>query len=307
MRLRFSLRAKPAQACADTSPRTPEGEHRVEVDFEGGEAVIGRGHGATIALPFPAVSGQHARFFRDDRGYHIEDLGSANGTRLGQRRLASHVAEAIAVGEVIDIAGTLLRFEGEIPATRPIALGEGTATLARRLVHDLFETCPPAESTRLVVEAGPALGRELALAARGRVFRLGRGEQCDLVLADNDVSREHATFEWGSEGIVVRDLDSKNGVEVNGQLVDGARALHDGEIVRVGETRLRVVDPEERYLRQMEECEPLPAPAGEDFVAPPSKDATTVFSGRLPLIAVAIAATALFLTLGLVLALAFAS
>ena len=282
----------------------------VEVPFDGGEVVIGRRRDATIELPFPAISGQHARFFHDDRGYHVEDLGSANGTWLGQRRLLPYVAEAVAVGETIDLVGAQLRFEGELPAARPSAAGEGTATLARRLVHDLFEACPPAECARLVVVAGPALGRELTLAAGGRVFRLGRGDQCDLVLTDDDVSREHAAFERGAEGIVVRDLGSKNGVEVDGQLVDGARFLRDGEIVRVGETWLRVVDPEERYLRQMEECDARPMQAGEVFASPvaPAKDpGSAAPSYRLPIIAVAIAATALLLTLGLVLALAFAT
>jgi ABC transport system ATP-binding/permease protein len=279
----------------------------VEVPFEGSDIVIGRHHDATIELPFPAISGQHARFFRDDRGYHIEDLGSANGSRLGERRLLPHVAEAIAVGEVIDLAGVALRFESEIPTASPIAAGEGTATLARRLVHDLFEACPPTECARLVVVAGPALGRELTLATSGRVFRIGRGEQCDLSLADDDVSREHATFERGDEGIIVRDLGSKNGVEVEGRLVDGVRCLRDGEIVCVGKTRLRVVDPEDRYLRQMEEGDARPLPAGKTLATIVAEDVESAApSGRLPRVAVAIAAAALLLTLSLVLALAFA-
>jgi pSer/pThr/pTyr-binding forkhead associated (FHA) protein len=310
VRLRFSIRAKPAHARADAGSLASAVERLVEVPFDRGEAVIGRRPDVDIELPFPAVSGQHARFFRDDRGYHLEDLGSANGTLLGQRRLLPHVAEAIAVGEIIDLAGTHLRFEDELPTAGPIPAGEGTATLARRLVHDLFEACPPAECARLVVVSGPAQGRELVLAANGRVFKLGRGDCCDLVLPDDDVSREHAAFERGAEGIVVRDLGSKNGVEVDGHIVDGARCLRDGEIVRVGETRLRVVDPEERYLRQMEESDARPMPVGEAIASPvaPAKDpGSATPASRLPVVAIAIAATALLLALGLVLALAFAT
>ena len=319
---------------------SPVIERVVEVPIDGGEVTIGRGRGSTIPLPFPAISSLHARFFRDDGGYHIEDLGSANGTSLGRRHLVPHRAEAIAVGEVVELAGIALRFDGELSDEEPISAGQGTATLARRLVHDIFEGCPPAECARLVVEAGPALGRALVLAACGRAFIVGRGEQCDLVIPDNDVSREHASFERGDQGIVIRDLGSKNGVEVAGEMVDGARTLRDGEVVRVGETRVRVVDPEERYLRQMETDDarppreaanpffsdmqqvgqgtpvpgPIPEPArvAASSAAPPSMTAeawaeTALPRSRLPRVAVAIAVTALLLALGLVLALAFAA
>lgn len=320
------------------SAGSPGIERVVEIPFARGEATIGRRQGATIELPFPAISSLHARLFRDESGYHIEDLESANGTSLGRRRLVPHVVEAIAVGEVIDLAGIELRFDGELSDAGPSSVGEGTSTLARRLVHDIFSACPPSEGARLVVVAGPGLGRELALAACGRVFKIGRGEQCDLVIPDDDVSREHAAFERGDEGIVVRDLGSKNGVEVAGRKVDGARILHDGEVVHVGETQLRVVDPEERYLRQMEAgdahlyshgetCNPLfddAPPAGQGAAISVSEPALAHFSGlparsseaaaetvcppsRLPRVAAAIAITALLLALGLVLALAFAA
>jgi pSer/pThr/pTyr-binding forkhead associated (FHA) protein len=287
----------------------------VEVPFGSGEAVIGRGHAAAIELPLAAISVRHARFFRDAGGYRIEDLGSANGTMLGGRRLAPNVAESIAVGDVVDVAGVELRFEGVLASAEVIVgpsdgpsngsgLAEaGTATLARRLVHDLFEACPPAECARLVVEAGPALGRELTLSTCGRVFKLGRGEQCDLAIPDDDISREHVAFERGPEGIVLRDLGSKNGVEVGGQRVSGVRILLDGEIVRVGETRLRVVDPEERYLRQIESGDTATPPAPDTAPAKDEKAASA--HSRLPLVAGAIAVTALFLALGLMLALVF--
>jgi pSer/pThr/pTyr-binding forkhead associated (FHA) protein len=337
VRLRFTIRAKPGEASVVTSAGSPGIERVVEVPFASGEATIGRGRGATIELPFPTISSLHARLFRDESGYHIEDLGSANGTSLGRRRFVPHVVEAIAVGEVVDLAGIELRFDGELSDDGPSSAGEGPATLARRLVHDIFAACSPAEVARLVVVAGPGLGRELALAACGRVFKLGRGEQCDLVIPDDDVSREHATFERGDEGIVVRDLGSKNGIEVAGQMVVDTRILRDGEVVRVGETRVRVVDPEERYLRQMEagdaglqspgevcnlsfgDAPPagqgaavsVPEPALAHFDASPARTSevaaqTVCPRSRLPRVAAAIAVTALLLALGLVLALAFA-
>jgi pSer/pThr/pTyr-binding forkhead associated (FHA) protein len=317
MRLRFTIRAKPGKS--PMNPGASAIERAVEVPFASGEAVIGRGQDVAIALPFPAVSGRHARIVRGEDGYRIEDLGSANGTHLGGRRLVAHVAEVIAIGDVAHLAGIELRFEGELPDPGPGPEAEGTATLARRLVHDIFEACPPAECARLAVVAGSALGRELVLTACGRTFKLGRGEQCDLAIPDDDISREHAAFERGADGIAVRDLGSKNGVEVEGKKITGPRILRDGEIVCVGNTRLRVIDPEERYLRQMEACDVRPQPEGQGMVppsAPPALlqtlPAATVaqdarpFRSRLPWVAAATAVTALLLALGLVLAFALA-
>jgi pSer/pThr/pTyr-binding forkhead associated (FHA) protein len=306
VRLRFSIRARPEKAPAQAGSGAAVIERVVEVPFDSGEAVIGRQQGAAIELPFPSVSLKHARLFHADSGYRIEDLGSANGTWLGRRRLVPQVSEIIAVGEVVHLGGVELGFEGDLSASEARSAEAGTATLARRLVHDIFEASSPAECARLVVEAGPGLGRELALAASGRIFKLGRGELCDLVVPDDDVSREHASFERGPEGITVRDLGSKNGVEVQGQRVVGALILRDGDIVRVGSTQLRVVDPEERYLRQMEAGDVQPTPSAASFVAAAAKDAEPS-RGRLPLVAAAIAVTALVLALGLVLALAFAA
>lgn len=306
MRLRFSIRAKPEKAPGRAGLGAAEIERAVEVPFDSGEAVIGRQQGAAIELPFPAISLEHARLSRADSAIRIEDLGSANGTWLGSRRLLPHVAEVIAVGEVVHLGGVDLRFEGDLSADEPRSAEAGTATLARRLVHDIFAASAPAECARLVVEAGPGLGRELALTASGRIFKLGRGELCDLVVPDSDVSREHAAFERGPDGIAVRDLGSKNGVDVQGQRVVGARILRDGEIVRVGSTQLRVVDPEERYLRQLQAVDVRPTPLVASFVTDSAEDAVPKH-GHLPLVASAIALTALFLALGLVLALVFAA
>ena len=54
--------------------------------------------------------------------------------------------------------------------------------------------------------AGPLRGQSLALALPDRPYRVGRSPDCDLVLPDDDVSREHAAFERRWQGVFVRDL-----------------------------------------------------------------------------------------------------
>ena len=292
----------------------------MEIGTDRHEIVFGREPGVDIEVPFPKVSARHARLLREADGYRLEDLGSSNGTWLEGRRLPPHTPESVAIGESFELGGVEVHLAGETPeAVSPAASG-GTGTLARRLVHALFDACPPPECARLVVLSGAEPGRELRLSSSGRVAKLGRGEACDLIISDQDVSREHADFERRVSGFVVRDLGSKNGVEVAGEKVAGERLLRDGDIIRVGETHLRLFDPEDRYLRQIQAAE-VESPANAGPVAAlstsqakgpaPADDAArashTLRSSRLPTVATAIAATVLLLSLLGVLALAFAS
>jgi pSer/pThr/pTyr-binding forkhead associated (FHA) protein len=294
LRLRFSIRVKhePTLTGLPTSvDRTIEAPARDGI-------LIGRRAGADIQLPFAAVSGEHARLVLGTGGWCVEDLGSSNGTFLAARRLMARRPEPIAAGDAITVGSVEVFFDGEVDADDELA-SSGTATLARRLVHDLFQALPPAEKPRLRVLSGPGAGRELSLSASARVMKLGRADGCEWVIPDDDMSREHAAFERSADGILIRDLGSKNGLWVDGQPVEHARALHDGQVVVLGNTRLQVIDPEERYLRQMEQvAAAVDAPVGE--VARRALGAS-----RLPALAAAIAATTLLVCLGLVLALVF--
>jgi pSer/pThr/pTyr-binding forkhead associated (FHA) protein len=227
----------------------------VQVEPREGDLVIGRRRGDDIELPFADVSEQHARLMRGDRGWLLLDLGSANGTYVNGRRLTPFVAQALSLGDVLRLASIELLVEGEgRPAQREVS-PESTATLARRLVSDLFGTWRPTEVPRLVVAEGPALGHELHLEVVGCRYRVGRGAGCNLVVPDDDMSREHAEFERRWDGVFVRDLNSKNGVLCMGERLAAEQRLADGDVLRLGQTSFRLEDPEDRYLRQMEEVE----------------------------------------------------
>jgi pSer/pThr/pTyr-binding forkhead associated (FHA) protein len=229
-------------------------ERTVDVTFARGSMVLGRRAGIDIELPFGAVSGLHARIERAPAGWSVIDLGSANGTYVGDRRLVRGEACPLRVGETLRLANVTLVFEGEHATGKNTAVRpETTASLARRLVSDLFGAAHPAEVARLVVESGPSAGRAMAFASPGKRYTVGRAPTCDLVLPDDDVSREHATFERRWDGVEVRDLGSKNGVEIGGDRIEGERRLADGEVLVMGNTRLRFEDPEDRYLRNMQD------------------------------------------------------
>lgn len=68
-------------------------------------------------------------------------------------------------------------------------------------------------------------------------FVIGRGNECDLVLNKKGMSRKHAEIVFQSGRFVVNDLDSLNGLKVNGYKV--ARViLEEGDSIKLGEVTL---------------------------------------------------------------------
>ena len=58
---------------------------------------------------------------------------------------------------------------------------------------------------------------------------IGRGEECDLVLDERQVSRQHIRIYKDSNAYFVEDLESKNGTWLNGNQFKGVRRLSDGD------------------------------------------------------------------------------
>ena len=69
---------------------------------------------------------------------------------------------------------------------------------------------------------------------------IGRADYNDLVVPDESVSTSHAKLQRREGVWVLVDLDSTNGTFVNGEPIEGRVQLFDGDLVRVGDTELRV-------------------------------------------------------------------
>jgi Protein of unknown function (DUF3662)/Inner membrane component of T3SS, cytoplasmic domain len=70
-----------------------------------------------------------------------------------------------------------------------------------------------------------------------RAIVIGRSRDCDVVLADGNVSRRHAELIRQSSMFLIRDLDSTNGVAVNGRRVREA-AVAAGDVITIGATTI---------------------------------------------------------------------
>jgi len=97
-----------------------------------------------------------------------------------------------------------------------------------------------ADGAMLIALDGPEKGKHWLLAKERYV--IGRSPEADIVLSDRRISRLHAEVIRRAGRYFVHDLGSKNGTYVNGQLLDGVRALEDEDEIHLAlATRLRFV------------------------------------------------------------------
>lgn len=90
--------------------------------------------------------------------------------------------------------------------------------------------------------AGTALilpdGRRLPLGLKPVI--IGRLPECDLVLADPNVSRRHAEIRSSDDGgYIIGDLGSTNGTKVNGLRIYADQRLVPGDSITIGATTIR--------------------------------------------------------------------
>jgi chromosome segregation ATPase len=76
--------------------------------------------------------------------------------------------------------------------------------------------------------------------ALGRRTRIGRATGCELHIDSSSVSRHHALILAGTREAIIEDLNSTNGVILNGRKVT-RQVLNDGDILTIGEIQFRYV------------------------------------------------------------------
>ncbi len=86
------------------------------------------------------------------------------------------------------------------------------------------------------------------LLPQGR-FTLGRAVESGLHLDDEQASRCHAVLHVGSDTLEVEDLDSRNGVYLNGVRLQGRVRVKHGDAIVIGVQKLEVIEEEERMRR----------------------------------------------------------
>ena len=212
--------------------------HATVVPLLRDEITIGRQEGNTIRLTERNVSRSHARLLSRNGCYIVEDLGSYNGVTVNGERIDARAE--LAAGDQLGIGDYDLAFQSDVVAT------------ANTMPSPKPKSQPPA---RLVVLSDPAAGAEFTLTKPA--LRIGRDERLDIWINHKSISHEHAEVQVDDGKVTVFDLESANGMRVNG--VAASRAILDaGDVLELGEVRFRFVPAQGAHS-----LEPLPHEAPE--------------------------------------------
>ena len=141
---------------------------------------------------------------------------------------------------VFGIATRLVRGSKAVPEGAPAEQPAPGATMVYKPV-----AAPPDEDGAAAAEEPAAEVRPAAaLLIAGRRHELdgdriviGRSRDCDIQVADPNVSRRHAEIRRDGDSYVLLDLDSTNGVEVGGKRVKRLE-LSDGSRFTIGSTEV---------------------------------------------------------------------
>ncbi|MEU5667637.1 FHA domain-containing protein [Streptomyces longwoodensis] len=240
---------------------------------------LGRDPQGDIVFDDARVSWRHATVSFNGRGWVIEDHGSTNGTYAqGQRvqQLELGPGTALHLGNATDGPRlSLTAGRAAVPAPQaqqpyaaqganpgwaqqappqqvpqqgwqqphqapqpasPVPHQPGPGGQFAQQVPGGAAGAPPAHGDR-----SPTTFHQFSL---GRVMRIGRALENDLVVSDLQVSRNHAEFHATPDGrMEIRDLGSHNGTYVNGQPIPkgGTQLLGPTDIVGVGHSTFRIV------------------------------------------------------------------
>jgi len=217
------------------------------------EITIGRKEGNTIRLTERNVSRRHARLIKKNGTIEIEDVASRYGTRRNGQKIDGRVP--FREGDVVLIGDYRLRLQLDKPKV------EGEKAEVKTPEPPVEpEELPAREAARIVVISSNFAGREFTLTRKEMV--IGRTEG-DIRIDHRSISRNHAKLVRDAGRYKILDLNSANGVKVNGEDYRAVQ-LKRGDIIELGHVRFRFVEPGEDFIfiRQTEDYPDQPGGSG---------------------------------------------
>jgi hypothetical protein len=104
---------------------------------------------------------------------------------------------------------------------------------ANRVAEPLEQRARDRHETALLIVDG----KRLMVGPTGAT--IGRSRQCDVVVNDPNVSRQHAEIRPRGGSWVLTDLGSTNGSSLNGRRIEGSEVIRPGDEVEVGTSKIR--------------------------------------------------------------------
>lgn len=201
---------------------------------------IGRLPDNVMTIDNPAVSGRHARVYKEGDNYVLEDLKSTNGTFVNDRPIARHTLRE---GDVILIAKHRLLFThagGEQAADMPTSGSDGTMLPETQTAGVAEpETAIPTLHGRIgtiKVKSGNTGQTDYVLSTVTTL--IGRTEMAQIRLKGWFKPKIAAAIARRGDGFTITPMGGK--VVVNGEAISGRRDLSSGDTIVVSGVTLEL-------------------------------------------------------------------
>jgi pSer/pThr/pTyr-binding forkhead associated (FHA) protein len=173
------------------------------------EFSIGRSKDCALTVGDPLVSRVHARVNYQNRNYVIENFGK-NPTRLNGTPIYKQVLNN---GDLLTIGNEEFIFQME---SEPDDVFEQHADNGRTVIVTSPSDAPAFPNLAVT----SSLGDNLSFQLDKNAYLIGRQRDCDICIDDNMVSRQHAEIYYDGTSWRIRDLESGNGILLDGTPID---------------------------------------------------------------------------------------
>ena len=180
----------------------------IEKDFL---LMIGSDSSCDIRISNNRVSRNHCQvIFSKENGLKIVDLNSSNGTYLNGIKLKAGNTYSLNLKDQVQLAGV-----------SGIIISVGSENTQSKGLEDQKNILELFNNTDMII--------------------VGRDSSCDLRINDTRISRRHASIKKiTNDKFLLKDLDSLNGIYVNGSKVNGSRTISKKDNIFLGKYLLKI-------------------------------------------------------------------
>lgn len=204
------------------------GEQEFEVSKP--EITVGRGQTNDIVIMDARMSRAHARFeFGDNGEVTVVDAGSTNGVRVNGNKVERAVVQP---GDVIQMGESQIRYE-KASKDEELTIINSEFDLDRTIADFVLPTVLNDTSDDRIVIFTPDNTWEVVLDSKVDSLTIGRSASNDVVIEHPSVSRSHARIVRDHRTFKMKDLNSSNGLYVDGEKRDEV-ILDSGVTVKLG-------------------------------------------------------------------------
>ncbi|MCA9519817.1 MAG: FHA domain-containing protein [Myxococcales bacterium] len=199
---------------------------------------IGAAERADIQLPGKMLAPRQLEFVDRNDSWSVALLsGTIGDAMLNGEPLPLNATRLLKDGDQL----TLYHYRMQVrfpEETRLETTPQNTSEMARLMASEVVEIFGALkEHPSFIVSKGPQKGlRYQFLPSMARAF-IGRSPSCEFFINDANISREHAVVRRDGDRLLIEDLDSRNGLKINGQKTR-QHLLEHSDVIGLGTTVL---------------------------------------------------------------------